>query len=132
MASRLAEKHREILEMITAAHRNDCVVQVLTQDSKGVEMTKREIPNLPDISADCAFSWMHDVPGPDEIMSLSVAASEQVRKYLRDRGLDANILDCIRFEGLIMPFMFEARRIGDARGVARERSMFAGLFPGTE
>ena len=95
-------------------------------------MTKREFPNMPDISADFTFSSMHGLPGPDEIVSLSVAASEQVRTCLKDRGLDANVLDCIRFEGLIMPFMFEARRIGDARGVARERSMFSGLFPGTE
>jgi len=89
-------------------------------------------PHLPNVSNDLTFSYMHNVPGPDEIVDLSVAASEQVRNYLRQYMRDPALLDRLRFESLILPFMFEARRIGDARGQAREKSMFSGLFPGTE
>jgi hypothetical protein len=89
-------------------------------------------PHLPNISDDLTFSYMHNVPGPDEIFDLTAAASEQVRDYLRQYMRDPALLDRLRFESLIMPFMFEARRIGDARGRVREQSMFAGLFPGTE
>jgi hypothetical protein len=89
-------------------------------------------PHLPNISDDLTFSYMHNVPGPDEIVDLSVAASEQVRDYLRQYMRDPALLDRLRFESLILPFMFEARRIGDIRGQAREKSMFAAVFPGTE
>ena len=89
-------------------------------------------PELPNVGDDLTFSYMHNVPGPDRIVDLSVAASEQVRDCLRQHMKDPALLDRLRFESLIMPFMFEARRIGDIRGQAREKSMFAGLFTGTE
>lgn len=91
-----------------------------------------DTPDLPNIDQDRTFSVMHNLPGPDEMMKLSVAASEQVRNCLRPYLVHPSVLDQIRFESLIMPYMFEARRIGDARGRAREQSLFAGLFPGTE
>jgi hypothetical protein len=105
--------------------------EAVTQQFK--EFTKAiAFPELPDLNADRAFSHMHNVPGPDEIAKLAVAASEQVREYLAQHLNNKALLDRLRFETLIMPFMFEARRIGDARGQAREKSMFSGLFPGTE
>ena len=77
---------------------------------------------LPNISDDQTFSYMHNLQGPEEIMKLAVAASEEVRIYLsRCTHLKKDVLDQIRFETLILPFMFEARRLGDARGQVREK-----------
>jgi hypothetical protein len=96
------------------------------------EKRARRIPRLPDISEDRVLSTMLGVSGPDEIVRLSIDASEEVRNWLSQYGIDRGLLNQTRFESLIMPFMFAARRLGDIRGVAREKSMFAGLFPDRE
>ena len=67
----------------------------------------------------------------DAIFELSLSASEEVRKWL-GQYFSRDVLDRLRFEGLLLPFFFEARRIGDVRGQKRAENAVAGLFPGTE
>lgn len=90
----------------------------------------RHIPT-PQIEYDRTVSHMLNVEGPDEIYKLSIEASEAVRHWLR-QYMDPEQLSRLRFESLIVPYMFEARRIGDRRGQKRAQSMLSGLFPGTE
>lgn len=96
-----------------------------------VRRKPRQPPRLPPLGYDNTLSYMLKVEGPDAIMELAEEASEAVRDWL-EKYFDRKLLDQLRFESLMLPYFFEARRIGDKRGQKRVESMLAGLFPGTE
>lgn len=84
--------------------------------------------DLPNVDHDKTLSSILGQPGPEKMVQLSIEASENVREYL-SQWMHKETLNALRFETLILPFMFEARRIGEARGVAREHEPVSALFP---
>ena len=88
----------------------------------------RHLP-LPSIEYDQTLSHILCEPGPDEIMKLARDASESVREWLAQYAINQRLLAQLRFESLILPFMFEARRIGERRGEKMAASQIAGLYP---
>jgi hypothetical protein len=90
-------------------------------------------PGLPNLAMDRTFSAGTDLLGPDRIFALAKEASEDVRDWLAcHAGLSRDILDRHRFEGLILGYLFEARRIGDRRGQYRATNPIAAFYPDTE
>ncbi len=84
---------------------------------------------IPDIESDQTFAMMSGLSGPEEVFRLCREASEDIRAWLVASGFNKDILDRLRFESLIVPYMFACRRSGERRGEMKSASILGALFP---